>query len=46
MFQLDFNRAKSAVEEVKQAIAGIQPVLELKPVSHVRRQEFLTPLRH
>jgi hypothetical protein len=33
MFQWDFNKAKSAVEEVKQAIEGIKPVLELKPVS-------------
>ncbi|HEX8702117.1 MAG TPA: hypothetical protein VF815_25020 [Myxococcaceae bacterium] len=33
MLQWDFNRAKSAVEEVKQAIEGIKPVLELKPVS-------------
>jgi len=33
MFQWDFNRAKSAVEEVKQVIEGIKPVLELKPVS-------------
>jgi hypothetical protein len=33
MFQLGLNRAKSAMEEVKQALEGIQPVLELKPVS-------------
>jgi hypothetical protein len=33
MFQWGFNRAKSAVEEVKQVIEGIKPVLELKPVS-------------
>jgi hypothetical protein len=33
MFHFDFNKAKSAVEEVKQAIDGIKPVLEMKPVS-------------
>ena len=33
MLHFDFNKAKSVVEEVKQAIEGIQPVLELKPVS-------------
>jgi hypothetical protein len=33
MFQLGLNKAKSAVEEVKQAIEGIKPVLELNPVS-------------
>jgi hypothetical protein len=33
MLPWDFNRAKSAVEEVKQVIEGIKPVLELKPVS-------------
>ncbi|HEX8700715.1 MAG TPA: hypothetical protein VF815_17825 [Myxococcaceae bacterium] len=33
MFQWDFNKAKSAVDEVKQALEGIKPVLELKPVS-------------
>jgi len=41
MFQWDFSKAKSAMEEVKQAIEGIQPVLELKPVS--QQAPYLIP---
>jgi hypothetical protein len=33
MLKWDFNQAMSAVQEVRQAIEGIKPVLELKPVS-------------
>jgi len=41
MLHFDFNRAKSAVQEVKQAIEGIKPVLELKPVS--QQAQYVIP---
>ncbi len=41
MLHFDFNRAKNAVEEVKQALEGVKPVLELKPVS--QQAPFVIP---